>query len=845
MMMPATADVSLELHGRQSVAFRSEATEILYGGAAGGGKALALDTPIPTPDGWITMGDLSVGDAVFDENGQACRVIAATVVMRGRPCYRVALSDGGSIVADAGHQWLTFDLNEREALRRRTPEFRANRRQRRPRRGTGARPDLVERNTGAEHDTLGAPTGTVRTTAEMAESVTHRGRTNHAIRVCPGLSLPDADLLVDPYVMGAWLGDGTSSQAAITTADPEILVEIGRRGYTVTDRTSVYAYGILGLLDGLRESGVLNNKHIPRAYLRGSEAQRLDLLRGLMDTDGTALPAGGCEFYTTSPALAEGVRELLVSLGIKANVREARAMLDGRDCGPKYRIKFTTSRPVFTLERKAERQPDSERGVQDWRIVTAVEPVESVPVRCIQVDSGSSLFLAGAGMVPTHNSHLMRVAAIAWCVAIPGLQVYLFRRTSPDLLKNHMEGPGSFPALMAPWLESGQASINYSKNHIDIGTSRIHLCHCQYEKDVYKYQGAEIHVLMLDELTHFTRSQYVFLRSRVRLGGLDMPDAMRGLFPRVVAASNPGGVGHNWVKAMFVDPAPALARWKAPKSDGGMLRQFIPALLRHNPTLTKNDPDYEERLHGLGNDALVRAMLKGDWDIVSGGMFDDVWDRDIHTVEPFDIPASWYVDRSFDWGSSKPFSAGWWAEADGTEVVLKGGKKWAPPRGTLFRIGEWYGWNGKPNEGKKLAAKDIAAGIVKAEKAMGIRSRVKAGPGDFPTPAPDEVSMRDTFKAAGAEFTEPRKASGSRENGWQAMRDRLTASMQKPMEAPGLFVFNTCTDGFIRTVPTLPRSERKPDDVDTDAEDHPADESRYRITAPKPGKTENFDWRLV
>lgn len=430
------------------------------------------------------------------------------------------------------------------------------------------------------------------------------------------------------------------------------------------------------------------------------------------------------------------------------------------------------------------------------------------------------------------KSHLLRVLSISLCYAIPGLQVYLFRRTHPDLYKNHMEGPTSFPILLAEWVEQGFAKINYSKNHIDIGPSRIHLCHCQYEKDVYKYQGAEIHVLLMDELTHFSRSQYAFLRSRVRMAGMDLPERFKGKLPRIVCASNPGGVGHNWVKAEFVDPAPESEPWRADKRDGGMLRQFIPALLEDNPTLMENDPDYADRLEGLGNPELVRAMRTGDWDIVAGGMFDDVWDRKAHVLEPFDIPESWAIDRSYDWGSSKPFSVGWWAEADGTEAVLKDGRKWAPPPGTLIRIAEWYGWNGRPNEGLKLTADQIATRGVEIEEELGIRGRVQAGPGDMPTPAPGEPSMRDVFDARGFGFIEPKKASGSRENGWARMREMLFAAMQSPQEEPGLFVFNTCTDGFIRTVPTLPRSDRKPDDVDTDAEDHAADEARYRITAP-------------
>jgi hypothetical protein len=429
------------------------------------------------------------------------------------------------------------------------------------------------------------------------------------------------------------------------------------------------------------------------------------------------------------------------------------------------------------------------------------------------------------------KSHLMRVAAIAWCIAIPGLQVYLFRRTYPDLWKNHMEGPGGFPAMLADWERAGLAKINHGQGQVRFGNgSKIHLCHCQYPKDVYNYQGAEIHVLMIDELTHWEPAMYRFLRGRVRLGGLQVPEAERDRFPRVIAGANPGGVGHNWVKADFIDGAPPMALRKMPPEEGGLLRQFIPARLADNPTQTENDPHYAQRLAGLGNAALVRAMLDGDWNIVAGGMFDDLWNESAHVLPPFKIPPGWRIDRSFDWGSSKPFSVGWWAESDGTEAVMPDGARRSWPRGTVFRIAEWYGWNGKPNEGLRMLATDIASGILKQEAEMGFTGRVKPGPADssiFDTQ--NGVCIADDMARRGVKWERADKGPGSRRNGWEKMRDMLSAATAQPIESPGLMVFDTCRH-FIRTVPVLPRSERDPDDVDSDAEDHVADESRYRLT---------------
>lgn len=467
------------------------------------------------------------------------------------------------------------------------------------------------------------------------------------------------------------------------------------------------------------------------------------------------------------------------------------------------------------------------------------------------------------------KSHLMRVAAIAWCVAIPGLQVYLFRRTNPDLFKNHMLGAGSFPELLGELVARGVCRIVYSPTVriIFANGAAINLCHCQYEHDVYDYQGAEIHVLMVDELTQWAAPMYRFLRSRVRIGGLAVPERFRGSFPRILTGANPGGIGHNWVKAMFVSAAAPLTITEMPATEGGLRRQFIPARLEDNPTLTENDPGYEQRLEGLGSPALVRAMRQGDWDIVEGGFFDDLWRTNIHAIPPFKIPPSWRIDRSFDWGSSKPFSVGWWAEADGTEATRAvydangrqtGTFRWAPPRGTLVRVAEWYGCkDGEPNVGLRLSATEIAREIVRREQVWRDRLgwSVYPGPADSAiyTPDDDNVSIGDKMAQLGVRWVEADKSPNSRKNGWELMRAMLKAALwpdpHRPgqwvahpyPEEPGLFVFNTCTH-FLRTVPVLPRDPVKTDDVDTKAEDHIGDETRYRVLVKRaaPFQTTSF-----
>ena len=203
------------------------------------------------------------------------------------------------------------------------------------------------------------------------------------------------------------------------------------------------------------------------------------------------------------------------------------------------------------------------------------------------------------------KSHLMRVKAIALCTAIPNLQVYLFRRTSVDLALNHMASANGFPAMLADWLASGWVKYNSSERKFYFWNgSIIHLRHCEHEKNMFNYQGAEIHVLLIDELTHFTEVIYRFLRGRTRLGEFakSIPEQYRDVLPLILSGANPGGIGHSFVKKSFIDPCAPLEIVRQSDEEGGMLRQYIPARIDDNPSL---DDDYSKKLSGLGSPELV------------------------------------------------------------------------------------------------------------------------------------------------------------------------------------------------------------------------------------------------
>ena len=379
----------------------------------------------------------------------------------------------------------------------------------------------------------------------------------------------------------------------------------------------------------------------------------------------------------------------------------------------------------------------------------------------------------------------------------------LFRRTYPELEDLQNKAHKIFPYLKAIWRAQARQWIFPS------GAS-LKMRYLSNEDTANNYIGHEYTWMGFDQLDLWPKQNTVDkLKANLR--------NPYGIPSRMVATGNPGGVGHNWIKERYIDPAKPRTLIT---TENGSTRCFIPAKVTDNKILLDADPKYIDRLKESGPEWLVRAWLDGDWDIVAGGMFDDVWKREVHVLEPFEVPNHWRVDRSFDWGSSAPFSVQWWAESDGTPI--SDGRVW--PRGTLFHIAEWYGCNGIPNEGIKMLASEIARGILDTERNMKMRVLTGcADPAIFTSQ--NGVSISDDMARIGERWD---RADNTRKVGWEKMRRMLKASLAEKMEERGLFVFSTCRH-FIRTIPSLPRDPRDLDDLDTTSEDHIADACRYRI----------------
>lgn len=352
--------------------------------------------------------------------------------------------------------------------------------------------------------------------------------------------------------------------------------------------------------------------------------------------------------------------------------------------------------------------------------------------------------------------------------------------------------------------------------------ARLKFRYLDRDSDAEAYQGHSYTRVYLEELTNFpSQGPVMKLKATLR--------SPKGVPCRFRATANPGGPGHQWVKSRYIDPAPQgyvpiieSERYTLPDGqvlDQTITRVYIPARLTDNPALLNNDPSYVARLKQSGSEALVRAWLEGDWNVIEGAYF-DCWRTAEHVIRPFEVPDDWLRFRSMDWGSARPFDVSWWAvvqepfEHDGRLL----------PKGAIVCYRQWYGVDRQPdgspnpNVGLKLHAEEVAAGILEREPekmawAVCDPSMFKQDGG----PSIVERMMRATKGKVGF-----RPADNQRLPGWDQVRGRLIGEDDRPM----IYWFSTCAD-TIRTLPALQHDEKRPEDLDTDGEDHAADSVRY------------------
>ncbi|MFJ3856126.1 LAGLIDADG family homing endonuclease [Streptomyces sp. NPDC090085] len=385
------------------------------------GKALAVDTMLPCPAGWVRLGEVRAGQPLFDERGRLCVVRAAHPV-EVTACYRVTFSDGTHLDASGAHEWTVLDPAARDGLQQQFP---------------AGPPESWAASCGAR--TL--------TTAQLDRAgLRTRQRSAWSIPTCGPLDLPARALPLDPWCLGYWLGNGRSREGRVTAhcedAD-EVAARYRQAGFEVrtvpadAGRCAV-DFRVHGLTRVLRTAGVLGDKRVPAAYLRASAAQRLALLQGLMDSDGGPGAYGTrrsvCEWSNKREALVEAFADLARGLGFKPRIRQHRARYNGKDYGPAWRLYLTPHVQPFTLARKAAQwTADRAQGARPFcrtvRTVTAIERLPDQPTRCLTVSSPSGLFLAGEGMIPTHNSTTLASLAVWHALVRPRRDVLVISNT--------------------------------------------------------------------------------------------------------------------------------------------------------------------------------------------------------------------------------------------------------------------------------------------------------------------------------------------------------------------------------------------------------------------------------
>lgn len=561
---------------KQAAFMLLDSQEAFYGGAAGGGKALTLDTPILTRVGWKTMGTLTLQDEVLAIDGSWTGLEYVTEVQEQHECYAVSFNNGETIVADKEHLWVTSEFKYRKAW----------------------------------YDKI-------VTTSELKEK--------DKMPLTKAFCGTPVDLGIDPYVFGVWLGDGNSRTGSVTIGDEDF-------AFMSTQLPSLHPYGSMKLqytVDGLtmqlHQLGVLRSKHdnrttsletkhIPEQFILSSYEQRLALLQGLMDSDGSCQERGRCEISFKESRLFNDVCTLLSSLGIVYSVTKTAHA---------WRATFSTTLPVFRMPRKAQRL--STKVLSNRLVVKSVVPAGKHDVRCIRVKHSSHTFLCGRRFIPTHNSDALLMCALQY-VDVPGYSSILFRKSYADLTK-----PGALMDRAKEWLlpfkevrwdEKDKKFTFYLQGTRHL-TSTLQFGYLENSNDRYNYQGGEYQFIGFDELTHISKDNYTYMFSRLRrLKGVDIPLRVRG------ASNPPDDDGGQWVRERFIVEGPKEGRI------------FIPAGLDDNPYLDKQE--YEKTLEQL--DPVTRARLReGDWSITrKGNMFKREWFELVDTLPPYRRTIRWW-----------------------------------------------------------------------------------------------------------------------------------------------------------------------------------------------------------
>ena len=736
--------------GPQTAFLSAMEREVLLGGAAGGGKAQPHYAKVATPYGWIPMGDIKVGDEVCTPDGKYASVMQ--VHPQGvLDVFTFTFQDGSTCEATDDHLWMSKPIRD------------------------------------------GACRWKVRTTRALRKS--------HRDFVVPlGYVEREArELPMHPYALGCLLGDGgiTTNSVSFTTADLEMIDNL-QEYVKVVKRSAKYAYVVYAVVPTLQSMGLLglnsHTKFIPDEYLVASLEQRYALIQGLLDTDGYVSVDGKVNYTSMSPVMLNQMAELIRSVGGTSTL-----MLNKHT----IYIRHPDSAKLFRLERKKAR---CHKKVINNRIVS-IELTGRTEAICITLDNVDQLYCTDNYLV-THNSYAMLADPVRY-FDNPNFNGLLLRHTTEELRELVQKSQQLYPQIVK--------GIKWSERKMQwtapSGAS-LWLSYLDRDADVMRYQGQAFSWIGFDELTQWgTPFAWDYMRSRLRSTDSTLDLCMR-------ATTNPGGPGHSWVKKYFIDPSPpnvpfsatdlqghTLLYPKGHKKEGQHLfkRVFIPATLFDNPYLAK-DGEYEANLLSLPEHER-RRLLYGDWDVAEGAAFSE-FRRDLHVVQPYDIPHGWIKFRACDYGYGSATGVLWFALTPEEQLVVYR---------ELYCTG--------------VTAVDLADQILQLERDD---SNLRYGVLDsslWHQRGDTGPSLAEQMINRGCRWRPSDRSKGSRVAGKNEIHRRLQAD--EYTEEAGLIFFSTCTN-IIAQLPVLPLDKNNPDDVDTKSEDHLYDALRYGVmTRPK------------
>lgn len=438
------------------------------------GKLLSIDTPIPTPSGWKELKDIKDNDMIFDWYGNPTRVIKSHPVTFSPQAYKITFSTGETLIAGEEHEWFTQTHPERKRK----------------------------------------CSGSVKTTAEIYKKVFcgAKKEPNHRIPIKYSIKYQEKNLPIDPYLFGLWLGDGSSAQNRITCGK-QYIEEMQNNHLKKYDcryaldkfpktTTTIHLNSIDGIpfITHIKNLNVFKNKHIPEIYLTSSCEQRMELLRGLMDSDGYINKKGTCTFYSTSIQLINDVRELVNSLGISTNITHKIGKIKQQTFKKCYKLTFTTSKKVFKLDFKNSRLPIEETSRRNKYIyIKNIEPVESVPMKCLTIEHPEQMYLVGKTFIPTHNTTLMTVVCLWLALFTPNYSIAILANKE-EIAKEILERIQLAYEEMPNFIKSGVWEFTKEKVSLTNG-SKIYVSTTS-ESGI---RGKSVNLLFIDEFAHIRK----------------------------------------------------------------------------------------------------------------------------------------------------------------------------------------------------------------------------------------------------------------------------------------------------------------------------------------------------